>query len=341
VDTQSTGHRILIVTDKVDGHADRIITILRRLGSEPLRLNISDVPVSTTLSVAFAGQGWTGSIRVNANGRTADIAELTSIWWRKPEWYTFPAGLQPQEQEFASEETDQCMSGLWSALDCYWVSHPENIRRAGYKIEQLRCAARLGFEVPRTVVTNDPDTARGFFEECAGQMVYKVLGDPYLSARMLMRRGWTEPIPIRSVPTTLITADNLHLLDAVRSVPCLFQEYVKKLSELRVTVIGSEVFAVEILSQEHDQTRVDWRHAHPDLRHRVVELPDDVAARCLELTRAYGLNFGAIDLILTPDGRHVFLEINPNGQFLFLQDRLPELRLDEAIAACLHRGGNG
>jgi hypothetical protein len=335
------GYRILIVTDKVDAHADRLITVLRNQGSEPLRLNISDVPVSTTLSVAFADDGWSGSIRLDANGRRADFTELTSIWWRKPSWYTFPDDLAPQEREFAMEETEHCMSGLWAALDCFWVSHPENIRRAGYKIGQLRCAARLGFRVPRTVVTTDPDTARAFFDECSGRVVYKVLSDPYLSAQRMIRAGWTDPIPVRSVPTTPITAENLHLLDSVRSVPCLFQELVDKHSELRVTVIGSEVFAVEILSQEHEQTRVDWRHTHADLRLRVVRLPDDLSARCVALTKAYGLNFGAIDLILTPSGEHVFLEINPNGQFLFLQERLPELRLDEAMAALLRAGGNG
>src|SRR5688572_14420602 len=215
-------YRILIVTDKMDGHADRIITVLRGLGTEPLRLNISDVPVSTTLSVAISGQDWTGSIRVEANGRRADLGELTSVWWRKPGWYSFPDDLAPQEREFAMEETDHCMWGLWSSVDTFWVSHPEDIRRAGYKIEQLRRAARLGFRVPRTVVTTDPDTARAFFDECSGRMVYKVLSDPYLSAQRMIRAGWTDPIPVRSVPTTAITADNLHLLDNVRSVPCLF-----------------------------------------------------------------------------------------------------------------------
>lgn len=335
------GNRILIVTDKVDAHADRLITVLRGRGSEPLRLNISDVPVSTTLSMALRGSDWAGSIRVHANGRRIQLDELTSIWWRKPGWYSFPDDLPPQEREFALEETDHCMSGLWSALDCFWVSHPENIRRASYKIEQLRRAVGLGFDVPSTVVTTDPEQAREFFDACSGRMVYKVLSDPYLSAARMLRAGWTEPIPVRSVPTTPITVENLHLLDTVRSVPCLFQELVEKQSELRVTVIGAEVFTVEILSQEHEQTRVDWRHANPELRLRVAKLPDDLAVRCVELTRAYGLNFGAIDLIATPDGRYVFLEINPNGQFLFLQERLPELRLDDAMASLLLAAGNG
>ena len=114
-----------------------------------------------------------------------------------------------------------------------------------------------------------------------------------------------------------------------------------KRTELRVTVIGDELFAAEILSQEHAETVVDWRRFDVPVTWRRAELPDSVAAQCLALTRGYGLNFGAVDLVSTPDGRYVFLEINPNGQFLFVQERVPELRMGQALAACLLRGGNG
>jgi hypothetical protein len=334
-------HRILVVTDRIDPHADRLITVLRQHAAEPLRLNISEVPISATLAFALDKDTWAGEVRLETNGRVLDTRDLTSVWWRRPGWYTFPSDMQAQEQEFASEETDHCLSGIWSALDCYWVSHPENIRRASYKIEQLQRAVRLGFEVPRTVVTTSPGTARAFFDECDGQMVYKVLSDPFLSARHLLRRGHPDPIRIRAVVTTQITPDTLHLLDSVRSVPCLFQELIRKRSDLRVTVIGSEVFAVEIFLQEHEDGCTDHREHGPGSRYRAMRLPDELAARCVELTRSYGLNFSAIDLLRTDDGRDVFMEINPNGQFLHLQERLPELRLDDAMAACLIRGGNG
>jgi glutathione synthase/RimK-type ligase-like ATP-grasp enzyme len=124
-------------------------------------------------------------------------------------------------------------------------------------------------------------------------------------------------------------------------VPCQFQEYVPKRSEFRVTVIGNELFTAEILSQEHPETVVDFRRFDVPVTYRAAKLPDELAERCLRLTHSYGLNFGAIDFVLTPDGRYVFLEINPNGQFLFVQQRVPELRMAEARAACLIRGGNG
>ena len=56
------------------------------------------------------------------------------------------------------------------------------------------------------------------------------------------------------------------------------------------------------------------------------------------LVSGYGLNFSAMDLIVTPDDRYVFLENNPNGQFIFVEEMVPELAMTDALAACLIRG---
>ena len=333
--------RILVVTDILDAHADRLITLLRELGEEPVRLNSSEVSAQTTLVGRLDKECWTGNVAIHGNGRVVDFAALRSIWWRKPNAFGLNDDLDPQQREFAVEESEHAVRGLLGALDCYWVSHPDNIRRAGYKIEQLQRAASLGFEVPRTLVTTDPEAVRAFFDDCDGDVVYKVLTDPYLAARRYHERGWDTPPAARYVATTRVTRETLARLESVRAVPCQFQQYVPKRTEFRVTVIGDELFPAELFSQEHAETTVDSRQYGVDVRYQAARLPDDVAARCLALVKSYGLNFGAVDLIRTPDDRYVFLEINPNGQFLYVQDRVPELRMDEAMAACLIRGRNG
>lgn len=120
----------------------------------------------------------------------------------------------------------------------------------------------------------------------------------------------------------------------------MFQEYVPKRVELRVTVIGDDIFAAEIDSQADEQASVDWRRFAMEIPFRQATLPTEVAERCLTLVKSYGLNFSAMDLILTPDGRYVFVENNPNGQFIFVEKLVPELRMTEALAACLIRGAN-
>ncbi len=323
--------RILIVTDVLDAHADWLIALIREFGDEPVRLNSSDVSAHTVMRLALRERDWAGELEILPSGRTIRMDEVVSVWWRKPNTFGMTAGLPDEQREFAIEESDHAIRGMLSALDCYWVSHPDDIHRAGYKIEQLRRAARLGFEVPRTIVTTDPQAVKDFHAECGGQVVYKVLTDPYLSARTHQHDKY--------VPTTLLTS--LDTVDSVRAVPCQFQEYIHKRSEYRVTVIGEELFTAEILSQEHPETMVDFRRFDVPVAYREARLPAEIEDRCLRLTKSYGLNFGAIDIVHTPDDRYVFLEINPNGQFLFVQQRVPRLRMAEAMAACLMRGGNG
>src|SRR5262249_46875973 len=125
----------------------------------------------------------------------------------------------------------------------------------------------------------------------------------------------------------------------VRLCPVIFQAYVPKRVELRVTVVGGRVFAAEIHSQASRRTRHDWRHYDPyQTPHHAHDLPADVEGRCLALTERLGLRYGAIDLVLTPDGRYVFLEINPNGQFLWIEEATG-LPISDAVCNVLMAGG--
>ena len=109
-------------------------------------------------------------------------------------------------------------------------------------------------------------------------------------------------------------------LQDVQICPFILQRYVKKRLEIRVTVVGTDVFAAEIHSQTSKRTEVDWRrYNHSITPYLIHALPEHVAQCCLALVDAMGLHFGAIDLILTPDDRYVFLEINPNGQYGWIE----------------------
>ena len=120
--------------------------------------------------------------------------------------------------------------------------------------------------------------------------------------------------------------------------PLVIQEYVPKSLEVRATVVGSQVFAAAIHSQQSQRARHDWRHYDFDKTpHEAHTLPEGVSSLCIQLVQSLSLNFGAIDLVLTPDGRYVFLEINPSGQWLWIEE-LTDLPIGDAIADCLLRG---
>lgn len=202
------------------------------------------------------------------------------------------------------------MGGVLRTLPCHWVNHPDDLVRAAYKPYQLSLALRCGLRIPRTLVTNDAREARAFFEECSGRVVYKSLGAGVLS---------TDPREALALYTSQVRSEDLAEEAEVRATACLFQEEVAKQFELRVTVVGDSLFTAALHSQECEAARVDWRRGVDDLRHTTHELPSAVAAQCLALVRRLRLRFAAIDMILTPDGGYVFLEVNPNGQWAWLE----------------------
>jgi glutathione synthase/RimK-type ligase-like ATP-grasp enzyme len=331
--------QIVIVTQTADPHADDVIIALERKGHEPVRINTDEIPRSARLSMAWGGdRPFEATIDVLSSGRTMTAGTVGSVWWRRPAFFGLPADLSPQETEFATGEIDHALRSIWASLDCYWISEPERIRQASWKGEQLLRARRLGFDIPRTLVTTDPDEARGFFYDCRKRMIFKVMTDPSLGALSLSRRDPEVQVDPYAAATTVVTEAELDMLDSVRIAPCLFQEYVPKKVELRVTVIGGELFAAEIHSQEREETSIDWRNDITETPFRAVTLPPPVAERCLAFVSGYGLNFSAMDLIVTPDDRYVFLENNPNGQFIFVEHLVPELAMTDALAACLIRG---
>jgi glutathione synthase/RimK-type ligase-like ATP-grasp enzyme len=339
---------IVIVTEEYDPHADDVLLLLREMGHEPARVHTADIPQRTSLSLAYDGTSWKNTLQTRT--RTIPLEEVRSIWWRRPAPAQLPDSLTPDEEAFARSEVTYALTGMWEMLEysCYWVRFPANIRKAGHKISQLQMATHLGLEVPRMLVSNDPDRVRPFYEACDRQMIYKTLGNPSprsLRSGSSLTEQWkyNREHPnekARSIYTTPIREQDLAQIDTIRLAPGFFQEYIPKQVELRVTVIGDDIFTAELHSQVHEQTRYDWRHYEVEVPTYEHQLPVEIAEQCLALTKAYGLHFSTSDLIMTPDGRYVFLEMNPNGQFLWVQERVPTLKLREAMAACLIRGSN-
>lgn len=336
---------IVIVTEQFDPHADALLQLLHEMGHDPARVHTADFPQQMSLSSAYSGGHWENTLRTNE--RIIPLDAVRSIWWRRPANERLPETLTRHERLFARAEVSEATIGLWQALEhtCYWVNFPANLRKASHKLSQLQEATRLGLQVPRALVSNNPDEVQEFYATCGRQMIFKTLSNPQPLVRQSagLREQWKSQTELQELPqvsTLLIHEEELEYLDNIRVTPGFFEEYVPKRVELRVTVIGDEVFAAEIHSQVHLETPYGWQHNEsksPIYEHR---LPVEIAEQCLALTRAYGLHFSTSEFIITPDGRYIFLEMHPNGQWLWIQERVPGLRMKEAMAACLIRGSN-
>jgi glutathione synthase/RimK-type ligase-like ATP-grasp enzyme len=206
---------------------------------------------------------------------------------------------------FAANEAQEALSGLWYAMDAYWVNEPARDLVAHRKALQLKVAQDVGLRIPATQITNDPDEARSFVDARGYRgVVYKAFS--------ATESEWRE--------TRLLKPEELPLLDQVRYAPVIFQEYVEAVYDLRVTVVGEEVFAAAIYSQETAYD-VDFRMDIENARVEPVSLPKDVEGLVRALMTRLGLVYGAIDMRLTPDDLYVFLEINPAGQWLFIEEK--------------------
>jgi glutathione synthase/RimK-type ligase-like ATP-grasp enzyme len=204
------------------------------------------------------------------------------------------------------------------------MSHPDRVRAASFKPAQLGAASRFGFEVPPTCVTHQPRAAE-FIRRHGGRVVAKVVGSGAPSTPGI------EPYNVFAHIVGPADLDDQQL----HTCPVILQRVIPKKVELRVTVVGDQVLACEIDSQAVEDARVDWRRADTDdVPHRPTSLPPAVEQQCRDFTSSLGLNFAAIDLIRTPEDRFVFVELNPNGQWLWIQD-LAGLPIAQKIAAWL------
>ncbi len=327
--------QILIISHSGDLHADLVASILADRGHAPFRIDLDAFPRDYQLCQRLLGGQASARLRHLPDGDWLDLRQVGAVWLRKAADYAYAStGLSAQERAYAKLETEQAIFSVLYTLDCYWLSHPLALRGAQWKGEQLARAARMGFRVPATVISNVPDEVRAFRAAVGGPIIFKSMSTPTLAAETVEDADRVSA----GIGTTLVDDAMLDSLDAVSVLSCQFQEYIAKQYELRITVIGKRLFAARLYSQDDARTAVDSRDMSAPIRYEAATLPDDLHERCLAFVHSYGLEYGALDLIVTPEGEYVFLENNPVGQFLYVQQLVPALPLLESVAEALIEG---
>lgn len=321
---------ILIITREYDPHADEVIILLNQRGIPVIRLHPRDFPLRASSAFRFEGGHVDASISL-PDGRAFSPLKVRSAWYRKPEANELPQRPDPLWIDFMRGQTEHQVRGLWQMMHCYWISPPAALRAAEYKLNQLQLAQRLGLRLPKTLVTNDPDKVRQFYAAASQSVIYKPLRSPSVVRVISDNQSLPDQHKIPLLYTTVLTDKHMKYIDSIRWAAGIFQEYVPKKVELRITVMGHRIFAVEMHTQLHERTQHDWRRYTDNLKsvpYYPHNLPSALENRLLQMVDILGLQFGAIDMILTPEGEYVFLEINPNGQWLWVQDmtELPMLK---------------
>lgn len=315
---------VAVVTEVDDVTADMVIAELNRCGVPVVRFDPADIGDRLVLSARFgAGPGTSPAGRLRTPSRDTTLEAVRSVYWRRPTWPHFEQ-LADSDARFAAAQVRYGLGGtLYSLSNAHYVNHPLRNHTAEHKPLQLAVAERLGLTVPPTLISNDPDDVRAFIA-AQGHVIYKTLRwTPYRRGDGVGLTTWTEPV----------TADEVD--ERVTVVPHLFQAQVDKIADVRVVVVGREVFAVRI-----DSELLDWRADYSALSYRPVDLPTGVEKALVSHLEHFGLASGSFDLAVTRDGDLTWLELNPNGQWGWLEDETG-LPIAAAFADFLAHGAQG
>lgn len=303
---------VLILSSVSDVHAQAVMAALAEHGARAELVDTSEFPTSLALSMTFDGSR---SFELRRSGAgVLDLDVVRAVWCRRPQPFRLPAGMDSTHEAFALSEARTAFQGLYQSLDAVWVNDPARDAVAAHKPYQLALAQQIGLEIPRTLMTNDVDKARAFFRQHEGEVIYKQF--------LAMPNTWRET-------RRLMPEDEAHA-SSIAHAPVIFQQHVPAVADLRVTIVGAEVYAAaaDVRDGEYPQ---DVR-LNLGATYQAHELPPETTDKLHALMERLGLVYGAIDLRLTPEGRYVFLEINPAGQFLYI-----EYATGQPIAAAIAR----
>ena len=192
-----------------------------------------------------------------------------------------------------------------------WLNHPRNLWRAVNKVEQLVTAADIGLEIPETLIASDKNSISDFIKK-GNSVIAKAVKHGFVN-----KNGETWVASTQRLPSTFIEDYNLFA-----EIPAIYQHEIIKTYDIRVVVVGEKLFSTAIHSQNFKETEVDWRIGDItgiDLAHKKINLPNEIENKCKRLLKFFSLQYSSMDFVLGKDGRYYFLELNPNGQWAWIE----------------------
>ncbi|WP_100075025.1 MvdC/MvdD family ATP grasp protein [Chryseobacterium camelliae] len=320
-------NKILIITHTGDNFSiEKVTEYIEHNGFEVIRFDVDLYPMQNRLTTVFEDGSWI-SILETAETRYR-LDDIAAVWYRRA--YNIGNGLKEEmDAKFygaAMGEIRNTLFGFLESIDAYSLGKPSVYRRLDSKEEQLKIAEKIGFTIPETCMTNNPEQARQF-----------ILKHKNVIGKMQTGFAIYEDGVENVVFTNVIDEDKLEELDSLQYCPMQFQTRLEKKKELRVTVVGQDIYAFEIDSQKSEAAKIDWRKDGLNLIDQWVEtqLPREIELKLLELLDVYHVDYGAIDIILTPEDEYYFIEINAAGEFFWLDNLTDGNLISKSIADLL------
>ena len=316
---------IFFITNKEDITTDFIINKLNQRGTHYYRLNTEDLANSVGINFDFDNGVY--EIIDKNKMESINLSKVKSVYFRRPRIPDIENSLLSDSENFLiKNEIAYTLEGLYKILsDKFWISPVFSIREAENKIYQLILAKELGFKIPSSLITTNEVNAKNFIQKNYSNCIIKPIKSGFIDDKY-------NP---KVIFTSVLNKEQLNELNRVCCCPTYFQNNINKSADIRVTVVGKKTFSAKICSQEFKETKVDWRKGNnTNLKYDHYTLDSATEKKCIKLLEHLKLNFGAIDFVLNKNGELIFLEINPNGQWGWIEKRL---NLEIGRASCRER----
>lgn len=311
---------ILILTDRFDKHADRVIELLHKEDCKFVRFNL-DVESLKTTHIFHQNSNW--DIKTEEGNFNSN--EISCVWARRP----FVELTLEEQSNYSNDfkmwrsEWNKTLLGLYLDLNNIpWLNPVRKAYKAENKYLQRKLAIDTGFKVPDLIVSNEKQELLKFSKKYE-KIVLKLMSQEFYP----MDDGTFKGIYVNQVSyeELLEFSDN-------SENPVVLQEYIDKSFEVRYTIVGKQHLACKIESQQSEKTTIDWRRYDiPNTPHYPIEPPEQIKNKIIEFMDDLGIEYGAMDFIVTPNNDWYFLEINCMGQWLWIED-LTGLKISNAIA---------
>jgi glutathione synthase/RimK-type ligase-like ATP-grasp enzyme len=315
---------VLIATKPDDAHSIYTKLALQKKGHGAKLWYTADIPEQQKHSFELKGN----DIIWNSSGvefEVEDEDKFDVVWVRRPRKPMIPSYLHCDDMENAKNENGEFFKTIWRVIapDAHWINPIDKLTGVGCKLLQLKTAKEVGLNVPDSLFTNNPEKIKKFISACdEGGVIYKPIYPVYWVSDDYLRLTYTKEINHELLPSDAI----------LQATPGIYQKKISKAYELRITYFGENAIAAKLNSQSHPDAKVDWRSV-PCFEIGIEEynLPEDIHKKCIAFMQKMGVVFGCFDFIVTPEGEYYFLEINEQGQFLWIEEVNPKIKMLDAF----------